>query len=170
MQPHLSNDNFNSVSDSLNQFQSNKSLAVEDQQQLLADQRHQEEMDRILDDQYLRELNKMPWMKKRKRGQSARNNLAGISFYGSKFNYKNQKKLKKETLLTQLQQSRKEIMIQRLELHNMRDQIEVFFRGFQRTQNKFIRKNKLNDSKNLNSGNLLSALDRMDKGAVNNRA
>lgn len=88
LQPHLSNDNFNSVSDSLNQFQSNKSLVAEEQV-LIADQRHQEEIDRILDDQYLRELEKMPWMKKRKRGQSARNNLASISFYGGKVNYKN---------------------------------------------------------------------------------
>ena len=122
LQPQFSHENFNSVSDSLNQFQSNKSLGVQDEQVLIGEQMYEEANNNgAFDDQYLKELEKMPWMKKRKRGQSAKNNLASISFYGGKVNYKNQKKLQKESLLTNLQQSRKEIMIQRLELHNMRD-------------------------------------------------
>lgn len=37
-------------------------------------------------------------------------------------------------LLTELQQSRKDIMVQRLELHNMRDQVEIFMRNVNRAQ------------------------------------
>lgn len=88
---------------------------------LIGEQMPNDALNRGLDAHYLQELEKMPWMKKRKRGQSAKSNMASISFYGGKANFKSQRKQQKEVLLTHLQQSRKDIMIQRLELHNMRD-------------------------------------------------
>ena len=78
-------------------------------------------------------------MKKSKKRGASIQTLTSINFYGNKKQYKDAKKIKKELLLTELQQSRKEIMVQRLELHNMRDQIEIFFRNFYRTQKKQIK-------------------------------
>lgn len=45
----------------------------------------------------------------------------GVQVYGSKMEFKKVQKIKKEQSLGQLQQSRKDIMVQRLELHNVRD-------------------------------------------------
>ena len=60
----------------------------------------------------------------------------GVAVYGSRAELKRHQRMQKEQSLGQLQQSRKDIMVQRLELHNVRDQIELMFHSILKLQRK----------------------------------
>ena len=105
-----------------------------------------------------------------RRGQSAKIR-PNYSNFGSKAAYRNHIRNQKEAGLTELQQSRKEIMVQRLELHNMRDQIEILFHQMMKGQRKAkIRARKI-QSANIrqnypNQQNVMT----LNKSSVSNQA